>query len=49
MTIEDENIRRILEKWYAALDQDYGEHHDPHDSCSICQDALELGIIEEKE
>ncbi len=40
---------KILNQWYGILDQDYGEHGDPDDSCKICWEALQLGIIEEKD
>ena len=49
MIIEEENQKRILEKWYERLDADYGEHGDPDKGCDICWEALQLGLIEEKE
>ena len=49
LTVEIENRKRILEHWYQALDRDYGEHGDPDDGCDICYEAIQLGIIEDRE
>ena len=41
--------KEILLKWYNNLDQDYGEHGDPDSGCPICYEAIQLGIIEDRE
>ena len=49
-TIESENQERILKSWYKILDADYGEHNsDPDDGCDICAEAIELGLIGDRE
>lgn len=46
-TIEFENQKRILEKWYKKLDEDY--HENNPEGCPVCYEAFELGIIPEGE
>ena len=45
--LEKENTKRILLNWYHALDEEFGKHGDPNDSCKICYEALVLGLIDE--
>ena len=38
----------ILKTWYKALDADYGEHTDSESPCEICNEAYQLGLIEDR-
>ncbi len=49
MTVETENQQRILLEWYERLDADYGEHNDSESPCQVCAEAIELGIIGDRE
>ena len=47
--VDSENQKRILKSWYKILDEEFGEHGDPDDGCDICYEAIQLGIIGDRE